>query len=611
FGQSACRGGGRKGGKPFRRGGRLVGRGRGHGAISNSTPSAAVPGQTSSSIPGQVPGAPTRPPPPMAWCELCRVDCNTLEILEQHKNGKRHKRNLRTHADLQNLNKCIAGQQNIQMPNSGSQPEVSQPEKVEECREKQPLESLPSQTLLGNASNETEMQKNTVDSVKEPQRKSRDQPDSRGCGSKRKMRGGRGGKYMRTNEGGPRRPIEPPKPKGVIPLICELCNVKCESQVVFDSHLVGKKHLANVKRFHGHRALYGEAALQSLYPASFNSLSSSVITQVQQGVNDPQVVLAQLLTYVLSQAQAQAQAPGLLAEQLRGLAAQIPGLVGMVAPAPAPGSSQETQYQHDFRTQRSMATTEEGSKNTVMVEAEDQQQSIATDLESPETVGIETKEKNASLPQDKKIISSLENPINTASASKCEVASGEEFLPNATRRKKDSLWRGGFSLGVDLGLSRTGLALSKGFCVRPLTVLKLRGEKLELQLLEIAQREETDEFIIGLPKSWDGSETPQSNKVRSVAGRLAVRAAERGWRVYLLDEHRTSAEAVDRMINMGLSKSARQTKTDAYAAVILLERYFSMSGQGTEIVLPKRVDLQEKLRKGALDNDFFPDKPEG
>ncbi|KDO85706.1 hypothetical protein CISIN_1g026881mg [Citrus sinensis] len=69
------------------------------------------------------------------------------------------------------------------------------------------------------------------------------------------------------------------------------------------------------------------------------------------------------------------------------------------------------------------------------------------------------------------------------------LSSVEEFLPNATRRKKDSLWRGGFSLGVDLGLSRTGLALSKGFCVRPLTVLKLRGEKLELQLLEIAQRE--------------------------------------------------------------------------------------------------------------------------
>lgn len=42
--------------------------------------------------------------------------------------------------------------------------------------------------------------------------------------------------------------------------------------------------------------------------------------------------------------------------------------------------------------------------------------------------------------------------------------------PNALRRKIDPNWRGGFSLGIDLGLSRTGVALSKGFCFRPLTV---------------------------------------------------------------------------------------------------------------------------------------------
>ncbi|OAY24380.1 uncharacterized protein LOC110605683 isoform X1 [Manihot esculenta] len=126
----------------------------------------------------------------------------------------------------------------------------------------------------------------------------------------------------------------------------------------------------------------------------------------------------------------------------------------------------------------------------------------------------------------------------------------EEIPPNALRRKNDPQWRGGFSLGVDLGLSRTGLALSKGFSVRPLMVLELRGQKLELGLLEIAENEEVDEFIIGLPKSWDGKETPQSNKVRSVAGRLAVRAAERGWRVFLQDEHGTSTEATYRMINI-------------------------------------------------------------
>ncbi|CAK9143695.1 unnamed protein product [Ilex paraguariensis] len=103
----------------------------------------------------------------------------------------------------------------------------------------------------------------------------------------------------------------------------------------------------------------------------------------------------------------------------------------------------------------------------------------------------------------------------------------DEIPPNALRRKCDRNWRGGFSLGVDLGMSHTGLALSKGFSVRPLTVLELRGQKLELRLIDIAEKQEVDEFIVGLPKSSDGKETPQSNKVRSVAGRLAVRAAER------------------------------------------------------------------------------------
>lgn len=187
-----------------------------------------------------------------------------------------------------------------------------------------------------------------------------------------------------------------------------------------------------------------------------------------------------------------------------------------------------------------------------------------------------------------------------------------ELPPNALRRRTDPKWRGGFSLGVDLGSSRTGLALSKGYNIRPLTVLELRGEKLEVRLLEIAGQEEADEFIIGLPKSSHGEETPQSNKVRSVAGRFAVRAAERGWRVYLQDEHGTTVEAADRMINMGTSKTTRRRKIDAFAAVMLLERYFSTAGHGTELVLPKNLDLHDKLVRGpSRDIDFFPAELEG
>ncbi|KAE8038785.1 hypothetical protein FH972_011260 [Carpinus fangiana] len=203
------------------------------------------------------------------------------------------------------------------------------------------------------------------------------------------------------------------------------------------------------------------------------------------------------------------------------------------------------------------------------------------------------------LPKVKNAPASL--PLSSAQTPKygarTRAISVNELPPNALRRKREPKWRGGFSLGVDLGMSRTGLALSKGFSIRPLTVLELRGEKLEIQLLQIAQQE-----------SCDGKETPQSNKVRSVAGRLAVRAAERGWRVYLQDEHGTTAEAADRMIGMGLDRSTRQRKIDAYAAMMVLERYFSMAGLGTELVLPKNLDLQEKLKTGPpKDMDFFPE----
>ncbi|KAL6642718.1 hypothetical protein ACP70R_020899 [Stipagrostis hirtigluma subsp. patula] len=190
--------------------------------------------------------------------------------------------------------------------------------------------------------------------------------------------------------------------------------------------------------------------------------------------------------------------------------------------------------------------------------------------------------------------------IRASPASTCAGAAGElpaSLLPNARRRGRDPHWNGGgFSLGVDLGAARTGLAVGRGITLpRPLTVLKLRGQKLELMLLDVAQQQEADELIVGLPVSADGRETPQSNKVRSVVGRLAVQAADRGLRVYLQDEHGTSIDALDFMVSRGVKRSAREGKSDAYAAVMILERYFSSSGQEAKIVLPRQAELQDKL----------------
>ncbi|KAM0852694.1 hypothetical protein ACQ4PT_051591 [Festuca glaucescens] len=156
----------------------------------------------------------------------------------------------------------------------------------------------------------------------------------------------------------------------------------------------------------------------------------------------------------------------------------------------------------------------------------------------------------------------------------CSADAGGELPARLQPNARRPLWHGGgFSLGVDLGAARTGLAVGRGITQpRPLTVLKLRGQKLEVMLLDVAQQQEADELIIGLPVSADGRETPQSNKVRSVVGRLAVQAADRG-----------------------VKRSARDIKSDAYAAVMILERYFSSLGQGAQIVLPRQQELQDKL----------------
>ncbi|OMP00682.1 Zinc finger, U1-type [Corchorus olitorius] len=407
--------GGRRGGKPFRGGTRgHVGKngprpggsaphnkGPGHSgskqfssngvmlATSNSMldpggkaavmpPSASVPGQATLSA--QVPAAPLQPPPRMGWCELCRVDCNRPEILEQHKKGKRHQKNLQALEQQQKLNNVKTEQQSLQVPSSGS--EVVQLKKLEGSEEKQQQqETLPPFSVTNESKNETEHQKDLVNTSEastshsvEGKRKLKDPSEAHGRGLKRKMRGGRGGKYMKSNEG-PRRPVEPPKPKGGIPFMCELCNVKCESQVVFNSHLAGKKHIANMKRFHGHRAVYGEAGLRALYPPNANAPSPSFIPQFQQGVTDPQVVLAQLLTYVLTQAQVSGLAPP-----------QVPLLAATSTPSYLPVSSSENHYPSKF-TQGSLATSEVRMGEAEKAKAETLQQPSVSKAEASPLAG--------------------------------------------------------------------------------------------------------------------------------------------------------------------------------------------------------------------------------
>nr|POF05567.1 hypothetical protein CFP56_18079 [Quercus suber] len=222
-GWSPYRGGGRKSGRPYRGGGRgnfgqhhprssgsgppFRGRGRGrgrggprhfpsHGASSMSShpepsatedaestddgaePSAdapegeaqaAVPPEPSSSAQSQGKIEHNRRPPQAAWCELCRVDCTSVETLEQHKNGKKHKKNLLKLEELKNAVKLGADMLNEQNPTAESEQKVSQKLGCAQNGEVDTqMENLPAIAVTNENKQEAEQQTNNVERPEVP-----------------------------------------------------------------------------------------------------------------------------------------------------------------------------------------------------------------------------------------------------------------------------------------------------------------------------------------------------------------------------------------------------------------------------------------------------------
>ncbi|KAL0308983.1 UNVERIFIED_CONTAM: hypothetical protein Sradi_5840600 [Sesamum radiatum] len=254
-------------------------------------------GPISTTIHGQTHIMPALPPPRLAWCELCRVDCNTLDILEQHKNGKKHKKKLKVFEELQNLNSRVIGRQMEQTSSSQLKPEVPpQADQIKQSEKQIQQESLPSQAI--NEESKVAVENRELEKVKPTEeigKKVIDHSEGLTRGLKRKMRGGKVGKRMRPCDQ-PKRTAEPPKPKEVIPLVCELCNVKCESLIVFQSHLAGKKHKSKAKRFLGQEETLGQEVLPALRPANQDSNASTFVAFHQQGLSNEKIVDVQAST---------------------------------------------------------------------------------------------------------------------------------------------------------------------------------------------------------------------------------------------------------------------------------------------------------------------------
>jgi putative Holliday junction resolvase len=127
-------------------------------------------------------------------------------------------------------------------------------------------------------------------------------------------------------------------------------------------------------------------------------------------------------------------------------------------------------------------------------------------------------------------------------------------------------------LGVDLGLKRTGLAVSDelGVTARALPNLVPRSRKEDVDFLVGQARDlVVSDVVIGLPAMpQSGDEGPMARRARGFAEALqqALDAAALAVRVHLVDETYSSRSAAARLVESGVKKGKRKESLDSEVA---------------------------------------------
>ena len=145
-------------------------------------------------------------------------------------------------------------------------------------------------------------------------------------------------------------------------------------------------------------------------------------------------------------------------------------------------------------------------------------------------------------------------------------------------------------IGLDVGTRRIGVAKADT-SVRiaiPNGYVLVNGQEIP-EILRIARLNDTNFFVVGLPRSNDGNETAQSAYARKFADTLA--ASMPGARIYFQDESLTSVVAEERLKKR--KKNFEKGEIDAEAASIILqdfiEHYAAKLAQNAASKIPNQL----------------------
>ncbi|MGL4946172.1 MAG: Holliday junction resolvase RuvX [Cetobacterium sp.] len=132
-------------------------------------------------------------------------------------------------------------------------------------------------------------------------------------------------------------------------------------------------------------------------------------------------------------------------------------------------------------------------------------------------------------------------------------------------------------LSLDVGDVRIGVAKSDllGMLATPLEVIDRRKTKAVKRIAELCREENTKSIVIGIPKSLDGTEKRQAEKVREFIAKL--NKSIEGLEFFEIDE-RLSTVSADKMLNETHLRGAKEKRkvVDKVAAAIILQTFLDM-----------------------------------
>ncbi|MCP4502670.1 MAG: Holliday junction resolvase RuvX [Deltaproteobacteria bacterium] len=139
-------------------------------------------------------------------------------------------------------------------------------------------------------------------------------------------------------------------------------------------------------------------------------------------------------------------------------------------------------------------------------------------------------------------------------------------------------------LGLDIGMKRTGVALSDtlGISVRALDNISPRPRREDdiQAVLALCEAYEVEAVVVGYPlMPQSGDEGPMGRRCRRFAQVLAYVALQKDKNlpVFLVDERNSSKDAQARLVESGIKKSKRKAALDSEAARVMVETFLSMS----------------------------------